>query len=151
MGHGGARAGAGRPREVARAAAQLDKVRDKLHAEFYLSAGMLAQAMPQLTQLAIKAATGYAYKDKEGKDIVKLPDLNILKFLMEQFWKIVGAMPGDENSKAKEMRAQFLAIVNNYTNDRPQIVGADSGSRVIEAEIVSDTGDEGSVLRPSTN
>lgn len=134
MPHGGARAGAGRPKELTRAAAQLDRVKDKLHAEFYISAGQLAQAMPQLTQKAIAAAVA--------------GDMTMLKFLLELFWKIVSALPADSNSKAKEMRAQFLAIVNNYASQRPTVVDTDGQARVIEVEPVADPSDGRSLLRP---
>lgn len=147
MPHGGKRPGAGRPKELVRAAAQLDRVRDKLHTEFYISAGELAKAMPQLTRQAIQAATGLVWKDAEGKEHSKPPDLTMLKFLIELFWKIVSAMPGNENQKAKEMRAQFLAIVNNYTSQRPEALDSDGKGRVIEAESVTDLSDDGAVLR----
>lgn len=146
--HGGSRPGAGRPKEIARAAAQLERVRDKLHAEFYISAGELAQAMPQLTRLAIKAATGSTWTDADGKEHREAPDRGMLRFLLEQFWRIVGSMPGEESAKAKETRAQFLAIINNYTSERPEAVEANGRPRVIEAEVISDTRDVGGVFQP---
>ena len=146
MAHGGSRPGAGRPKELVRAAAQLDRVRDKLHAEFYISAGELAKAMPQLTQRAIQAASGMTWKDAEGKEHVKPPDMLMLKFLLELFWKIVSALPGDESNKGKEIRAAVLAVISNYSSQRPETLDSNDRPRALEAEVISDTGDAAGVL-----
>lgn len=109
MPKGGARVGAGRPKSLARAEGQLARIRTEMQAGFYESAKTLAAAMPELVQDAIRHA--------------KAGDKNLLKFLIDQFHKIVGALPLDEQDGYAVYKAKLLAVIEQ-SGQQPEVVGA---------------------------
>ena len=132
MPRGGARVGAGRPKDFTAAAEKLAHLRDKMQEEFTLSASELAGSIVTLTKKAIEQASA--------------GDKNMLRFLLEHYWKIVGALPVDNESKYQETAAAIRAVISAY--ERPQALGADSSGDPQEPESVADAIDGGTVLRP---
>ena len=135
MPKGGVRQGAGRPKDIAKTAASLDRIRDKMQAEFYEAAFLLSNSNVELTRLAIDHARG--------------GDKNMLRFLLEHFWKMVGALPQEDDSKYTDIRARILAVVDTYASEqRPEAVGSRRERDAVRVEAPPDGSHELAVFRP---
>lgn len=88
---------------------QLTRIKTEMQAGFYASAKELAEAMPELVKSAILHA--------------KAGDKNLLKFLIDQFHKIVGALPLDEQDNYAVYKAKLLAVIEQ-SGQRPEDMGA---------------------------
>ena len=133
MPKGGARPGAGRPRDLAKAAGQLDKIREEMQKGFYEAAWELARKQPELVREAIKYAMA--------------GDKLLLKFCIEQFNKIVGALPEQEQSAYKVYHERLLQAVER------SLTPVDSSSRgdAQHPGLAARGGDEDAVLLSDTH
>lgn len=109
MPKGGARIGAGRPKDLTKAAKRLEKIRATMQDGFYESAFKLATAIPKLTEQAIMHA--------------EAGDKGLLKFLLTQFYDIVGALPAEDQSKYADLQSRLISIIEDQRN-RPRDLGA---------------------------
>ena len=113
MPKGGLRPGAGRPKSVAKMEGQLSRIKTEMQAGFYASAKELAEAMPELVKLAIAHA--------------KAGDKNLLRFLIDQFHKIVGALPLDEQDGYAIYKAKLLAVIEQSGQQPADMAASSTG------------------------
>lgn len=136
MPSGGARPGSGRKLAVEKAIQRLDTIKTEMQQGFYTSSWNLAKAMPELTREAIEYA-------RNG-------DKNMLRFLIDLFFKLVSAIPTDDTSVHKVVRERILKIVETYASasDRPEVVDSSSRSDNEGTEGESNGGYVDAVFRP---
>ena len=131
---GGKRPGAGRPREISRAVLMLEQVRTEMQRGFYDSAFQLSNNMPKLTEEAIKHALG--------------GDKGLLKFLIEQYFKMVGALPSGEQDKYAEYNRRIAEAIERGVAGG---VGASGKGNSLIVDVEAHAVDGTTVLRPDAD
>lgn len=99
MQHGGARHGAGRPRELATIARENDIVQRHLKASAEAGWEVLADRYPELMRTAIGIAIG---------DDAAKPNVSMLKTLVELMLRVVGSEPDQADSAITKLVGNFI-------------------------------------------
>lgn len=116
-GHGGARTGAGRPRTTS-GVKRADKIIErKLKTMAEMGWGVLADAYPSLMTAAVDVALG---------DKTRMPNVMMLRTLLELMVRVVGSEPDQSES-------QITKLVNRFI-DRAKEANRDSGGQTVDVD-----------------
>lgn len=116
--HGGARAGAGRPRANSSIMKDNKIVERKLKSKAEEGWEVLADAYPDIVRAAVKAAKG---TETSG------PNMPMVKTLLELMVKVVGSDPESHDSVVKGLVERFATRLQEDRNDAESSMGRNSG------------------------
>ena len=125
-GHGGARPGAGRKRQLGSIARENRIVDKKLMTHAAMGWEVLSDSYPDLMRAAIKTALG---------DETHIPNVTMLKALLELMVKVAGPEPEQSDSAIKQLVDRFIDRANeDRGNPSEQVVDGDRGGPTFSPE-----------------
>ena len=113
---GGKREGAGRPRKASSIKRENQVVDRKLMTHAAMGWEVLGDSYPDLMRAAIKTALG---------DETHIPNVTMLKALLELMVKVAGPEPEQSDSAIKKLVDRFIDRANEDRNSNEQVVDGD--------------------------